>query len=117
MESDVAAAPANPDIVDNVHQNGFDIRMKLNKTVQSEWAKTSSNVLEKKKNKRKSGKGSKKKGSANVRNFQSLDMLNDCVLEDHMVVDEKSEIIKNNRKIKIDIFTNGYEKIMDAKGH
>ena len=34
-----------------------------------------------------------------------------------MVVDEKSEIIKSNRKIKINEFMNDYEEIMKEKGH
>ena len=44
-------------------------------------------------------------------------MLNECVLKDQMVVDERSEIIKSKRKMKIDSFTNDYEKIMNEKGH
>ena len=46
-----------------------------------------------------------------------MDLLNDCVLEDQMVVDEKSEINTSDRKTKIDEFMNGHEEIMKEKGH
>ena len=117
MESNVTESAAHSDSVDNVNNPGIDIRSQLMKAMESQWAKASSVSLEKKKNKGKKSKGSKKSGSANNRNFRSVDMLNECVLEDQMVVDEKSEIIKSKRKMKIDEFTNDYEKIMDEKGH
>ena len=117
MESNVMESAANSDSGDNVNNPGIDIRSQLMKAMESQWAKASSVSLEKKKNKGKKSKGSKKSGSANNRNFRSVDMLNECVLEDQMVVDEKSEIIKSKRKMKIDSFTNDYEKIMNEKGH
>ena len=46
-----------------------------------------------------------------------MDLLNDCVLEDQMVVEEKSKTIKSIIKTIIDEFMNSYEKIMKEKGH
>ena len=100
MESNVAKSQINSDPVDNANSNVFDFRSQLMIDVESEWAKTSTNTLEKKKLKRIKGKANNKCATASSRNFQSVDLLNDCVLEDQMVVDEKSEIIKSNRKIK-----------------
>ena len=101
MELEVAESPANSDSVDNGNKNAFDFKRQLMIAVEKQQAKTSSDSLEKKKNKRKKGKGSKKCASASSRNYRSLDMLNECVLEDQMLADEKSEIIKSNRKMKI----------------
>ena len=89
MELEVAESQANSDSAENGNKNAFDFKRQLTIAVEKQWAKTSSDSLERKKNKRKKGKGSKKYASANSRNYRSLDMLNACVLENQMVVDEK----------------------------
>ena len=118
MEANGTKSLIDSEYLDNANKIVFDFRSQLINAVEIEWAKTNTNTLENNKLKRNKGKVKKKQcGSGNNRNFRSVDVLNDFVLEDQMVVDEKSEIIKSNRKIKIDEFTNGYEEIMKERGH
>ena len=59
------------DVARNDNHDAFDFRKQFIQAVESEWAKASTNNLEKK-NKQKNGYVGKK----GVRNFQSVDVLN-----------------------------------------
>ena len=48
METNVAKLQVNSDQVDTEHKNVYDFRSQLKIFVESEWAKTSTNTLEKK---------------------------------------------------------------------
>ena len=81
------------------------------------WAKTNTNTLDKKKQKNKRGKINKNSGTSSSWQFKTFDLLHDCLLNDQVVVDEASEMLKSNRKNKIDAFMDGREKIMTERGH
>ena len=68
-------------------------------------------------NKKKRGKTTKKSSTSSSWQFKTVNLLHDCLLEDQVVVDEASEMLKSNRKNKIDAFIDGREKIMTEKGH
>ena len=53
----------------------------------------------------------------NGQEFKTVEFLYDCLLKDQVVVDEASEILKLNRKNKIDDFMDGCEEIMMERGH
>ena len=59
MESNIDKPHANSDPVDKENKNLYYFRSQLTIDVESEWAKTSTNALEKKKLKRNKGKSAK----------------------------------------------------------
>lgn len=56
-----------------------------------------------------------KVGKIGCRKFQTVNLLHECLLEDQKVVDEASELLKKQRKNKVDAFLEGFEKIMNEK--
>ena len=113
MESKVEETVDISDIARNDNHDGFDFRKQLLEVVENEWSVARTNNLDKKKKPKKNGNVGKK----GVRNFRSVDMLNECILEDQTVVDEQSEMIKTNRKHEMQEFITEHEKIMKEKGH
>ena len=71
----------------------FDFSRDCMVVVVSEWAKTNTNTLDKKKVKRR-GKINKNYGTSSSRQFKTFDLLHNCLLNDQVVVDEASEILK-----------------------
>ena len=68
--------------------------------------------MEKKRNKKAITKNNQSKS----RQFKSVNLLDDCFLEDQEVIDEESENLKTIRKHKVDDFTNEYETILNERG-
>ena len=83
--------------------------------VENEWAKANANSLHKKKSKKKNEKSRNKVGKMGSRKFQTVNLLHECLLEDQKAVDEASELLKQQRKNKVDAFLEGFEKIMNEK--
>ena len=117
METNVAKPRTSSHSVCEDTEDLYDFKRQLKLKLESEGAKTNSNSLEKKKSKRDKGKSIKKGITSSGRRCRSVGVLYDCDLEDLAVVDEESEILKCNRKNKIDKFLNGYEKMMKDYGH
>jgi len=99
--------------VDAVVTEDFKSVMKI--AVENEWAKANSKSLQKKKSKKNNEKTRNKVSKIGNRKFQTVNLLHECLLEDQKVVDEASELLKQQRKNKVDAFLEGFEKIMDEK--
>ena len=117
MDNNTANPLTTSDAVSIETEDYYDFRSKLKLAVEIKWAKTHTNILEKKKTKRKKGKAAKKHATSSSWKFQSVNLLHECLLEDQEIVDKESEMLKFNKKNKIDEFMDGHEEIMKETGH